>query len=90
VRTFAGPIVKVTVTKVMEGIFMGTVGTDDNRRLFMAGVPECSNSYVSIFHDHNLVNKEDYENEDKSKWFVRDDKKLKKVANNSVPHRNRD
>jgi hypothetical protein len=78
VRTYAGPIVRVTVTKISDGGFEGTVHPDDDRRTYLAGVPECPPGYVSIFHDHLVATREEYEREDWSKWITRIEKKVKK------------
>lgn len=77
-RTYAGPIVRVTVTKPNDGGFEGTVHPDDERRLYLAGVPECPPGYVSVFPDHLVSTREDYESENWSKWITRIEKKVKK------------
>jgi len=74
VRTYAGPIVRVTVTKPGEGGFEGTVHPDDNLRLYLAGVPECPHNHVGVFHEHCVSSKEEFLTEDKSRWIVRDRK----------------
>lgn len=78
VRTYAGPIVRVTIKKAENGTIHGTLNREDNTKLFMAGVPECPDNYVGVFHEHCIVTKEDYDSEDWRKWSVRDVKKLKK------------
>jgi len=78
VRTYAGPIVRVTVTKPTSGGFEGTVHPDDERRLYLAGVPACPPNYIGVFHEHRVVTKEDYESESWEKWISRIEKKVKK------------
>jgi len=78
VRTYAGPIVRVTVTKPTSGGFEGTVHPDDERRLYLAGVPECPLGFIGVFHEHCVCTKEEYEREDWSKWVTRIEKKVKK------------
>lgn len=73
-RTYAGPIVRVTVTKPVDGGFEGTVHPDDNLRLYFAGVPECPHNHVGVFHEHCVSSKEEFLAEDKSRWIVRDRK----------------
>ena len=79
VRTYAGPIVRVTVRKVEDGAIHGTLSREDNTKLFMAGVPECPDDQIGVFHEHCIVTKEEYESDDWHKWSVRDNKKLKKI-----------
>lgn len=74
VRTYAGPIVRVRIVEVISGGFRGTTGEADNKRLFLAGVPDCPPGFVSTFHDHLVVTKEEYESEPQDKWVVSDRK----------------
>jgi hypothetical protein len=77
-RTFAGPIVRVRVTEVFDGGFKGTVHPDDDRRTYLAGVPECPPGYVSVFFEHCVVTREEFEKEDWTKWISRIEKKKRK------------
>lgn len=79
VRTYAGPIVRVRIVEVIPGGFRGTTGEADDRKLFLAGVPECPSGFVSTFHNHLVVTKEDYDSEVKGKWDV-SEKRIKKQA----------
>lgn len=79
VRTYAGPIVRVRIVEVISGGFRGTTGEADNKRLFLAGVPDCPPGFVSTFHDHLVVTKKEYDLEVKDKWDV-SEKRIKKQA----------
>ena len=78
VRAYAGPVIRVTVTKELDGSFEGTVHPDDDRKLYLAGVPECPPGYIGIFHDHRVVTRKDFEEEDWRLWIVRTEKKPNK------------
>ena len=78
VRTYAGPIVRVRIVEVTEGGFKGTVHPEDDRWVYLAGVPECPPGYVSVFHEHLVVSREDYDREDPAKWISRIEKKPRK------------
>ena len=75
VRAYAGPVVRVTVTKELDGGFEGTVHPDDDRKLYLAGVPECPPGYIGVFHDHRVVTRKDFDEEDWRKWIARTEKK---------------
>jgi len=77
-RTLAGPIVRVTVTRAFEGGFEGTVHPDDERKTYLAGVPECSPGHVSVFFENRVSSKEEFEKEDWSRWVTRVEKKKRK------------
>lgn len=77
-RTYAGPIVRVKIVEATEGGFRGTVNPDDDKWVYLAGSPECPPGYVSSFHEHLVVGREDYEKEDPSRWVSRIEKKQKK------------
>jgi hypothetical protein len=71
VKTPAGPIVRVTIVKVRTECFEGTISQQDDRRLWLAGVPESPPGFVSVFFDHQATTKEAYESDDPGKWTVR-------------------
>jgi hypothetical protein len=79
----------VTVTEAFDGGFRGTVHPDDDRRTYLAGVPECSPGFVSTFHDHLVVTREEYEREDWTRWTTRVEKKIKKSQKSGVLSGNR-
>lgn len=79
----------MTVAEVIDGGFRGTVHPDDDRRTYLAGVPECPPGFVSTFHDHLVVTREDYEREDWTKWITRVEKKSKKSQKSGVLSGNR-
>lgn len=77
-RTYAGPIVRVTVTRALDGGFEGTVSPEDDRKLYLAGVPECPPGYVGVFHEHRVSCEKDFLEEKWEKWITRIEKKKRK------------
>ena len=71
VRTNAGPIVRVSITSIFKGGFEGTIHSDDEKKVWLAGVAECEPGYISIFYEDQVVKKEDFENERWEKWIIR-------------------
>ena len=82
VKSICGPIIKTTVVENHKYGFVGTIDEEDCKRLFLAGTPEYPPNYKSMFFEHAITTKENYNNEDKTKHIVRIQKKLRKNRNN--------
>ena len=81
-RTYAGPIVRVTVVEVTSGGFNGTISAEDNRRVYLAGAPECPVDFVSKFFDTQVSTLEEYEKQDWKKCITRVEKNKRKLSKN--------
>lgn len=72
----------MTVVEVTSGGFNGTISAEDNRRVYLAGAPECPTDFVSKFFDTQVSTLEEYEKQDWKKCITRVEKNKRKLSKN--------
>lgn len=83
--TYAGPIVKITVTGTYEYGVVGILDEADAHRLWMAGTPIYPVGYIVRIQEYTIATQEKYLKEEKTKYDVRIIKKNRvKTKNNTT------